>query len=956
VGRRSLGERRVLGVAPALVGALLALAAAPPAVLASGDANWGAGVELTPPANAAAAPQVFVDDLSCPSAGDCTAIGSYTDSSGHRQGFVLSESSGTWGQAAEVALPANAATDPQVGLMSLSCPSAGDCSAVGSYTDSSGDVQGFVLDETSGAWATASEVGLPAGAASNPKVSLVRVSCPTAGNCGAIGYYTDSSTIQRGLLLSETAGTWSTGVEVSLPADAAPAEGLDLNDVACPAAGDCTVVGEYYDSSIHLHGLLVSETSGTWGAGAEATPPADASANGDVLLSRVACPSLGNCTAVGAYDAGSDNRQGMVLSQTSGTWGTATAAPLPAGAGSNQDVFLNDLACPSVDNCTAYGDYFDTGGASRGLLLTEASGTWAALEAPAPVNAGSSLDLSAPISCASAGNCALASGYTDAAGHNEGWFLTQSAGSFGPGVEVSPPANAGPDPNVSLGRVSCTAPGVCTAVGEYTDSSGNRQGMILEAAPASPTVSASAPASVYVGDPVFPSATLAGGAAPVGTVAFRVFGPQSSPPSSCSAGGTTVGTASVSGNGAYQPSTGFTSSGPGDYWWYASYGGDAGDNPAASTCAPSMAETVVSPKASPFLTLSAPSSATVGAPVAASAVVATLTGGSAETGTLNFTVFGPEPDPPSACASGGTPLGAASVFGDGTYSPPAGFNPTAPGSYWWYAAYSGDTANNSAASHCGFLMQQTSVAPASPTLSLSAPATGTVGLPIAAASLAATMAGGDAPAGAVTFTVFGPQPSPPSSCASGGTAVATATISGDGSYQPSAGFTPSSPGDYWWYAGYGGDPSNNRAASACGGGMSETVVAAPTTVRPPAPALSHVRLSARRIAVHKDASLELTVSQPATITVIIRQIVTGHEHDRACGRAVKRGRRCTTAVKRRTLRLSAPAGHGALRLRLASLSPGTYTATLTAHDTNGTSKPVKLGFTIVHVIARGARA
>jgi hypothetical protein len=33
----------------------------------------------------------------------------------------------------------------------------------------------------------------------------------------------------------------------------------------------------------------------------------------------------------------------------------------------------------------------------------------------------------------------------------------------------------------------------------------------------------------------------------------------------------------------------------GHYWWYASYGGDASDNPAASTCGPSMAETVVYP-------------------------------------------------------------------------------------------------------------------------------------------------------------------------------------------------------------------------------------------------------------------------------------------------------------------------------------------------------------------------
>ena len=91
------------------------------------------------------------------------------------------------------------------------------------------------------------------------------------------------------------------------------------------------------------------------------------------------------------------------------------------------------------------------------------------------------------------------------------------------------------------------------------------------------------------------SATLAGGSAPTGTIAFTVFGPQSSPPTSCTSGGTTVGAASVGGNGTYQPSASFTPPGPGDYWWYASYSGDAGDEPAASACGALMAQTLVAP-------------------------------------------------------------------------------------------------------------------------------------------------------------------------------------------------------------------------------------------------------------------------------------------------------------------------------------------------------------------------
>jgi hypothetical protein len=83
------------------------------------------------------------------------------------------------------------------------------------------------------------------------------------------------------------------------------------------------------------------------------------------------------------------------------------------------------------------------------------------------------------------------------------------------------------------------------------------------------------------------------------------------------------------------------------------------------------------------------------------------------------------------------------------------------------------------------------------------------------------------------FKVFGPQSSAPSSCGSGGATVATASVTGNGTYNPSAGFTPSGAGNYWWYASYGGDSNNNAAASTCGASMAETVVAAAKTAGPP---------------------------------------------------------------------------------------------------------------------------
>ena len=118
-------------------------------------------------------------------------------------------------------------------------------------------------------------------------------------------------------------------------------------------------------------------------------------------------------------------------------------------------------------------------------------------------------------------------------------------------------------------------------------------------------------------------------------------------------------------------------------------------------------------------------------------------------------------------------------------------------------------------------MSETVVAKAAPTVTATGPATGTIGTAITAANISSVLAGGTtAPAvsGTITFTVFGPQATAPTTCTTGGTAVgAGTTVTGNATYHPTAGFTPGAAGNYWWYASYGGDANNNTATSTCGG-------------------------------------------------------------------------------------------------------------------------------------------
>jgi hypothetical protein len=714
---------------------MLALAIASPSALASQNANWGTGVEVTPPTNVAPDPDARLWKVSCPSRGNCTAMGSYTDNSHPEQeeGMLLSETGGTWESAVEANMPANAASDPEVerfGGGALSCPSAGDCTAVGEYRDSAGHQQGFLLSETAGTWGTGVEASLPANAGPEPQVGLNQLSCPSAGNCTAAGNYIDPSSNWRGFLVSETAGTWSAASTVpSLPANAAsnPEDRMRMSGISCISAGDCTAVGDYTDSSGDTEGFLWTETAGAWGTGVEAIPPANAASNTHVEFSSLSCPSAGNCTAVGDYTDNSSDTEGFMLSETSGVWGTGVEARMPAGARLEPDANISEVQCPTTGNCTAVGSYIALNSEEYdGVLLTETSGVWGAgVEAPLPANAQSELQnfTEGSLSCPSAGDCSYVGHYKVL---YEVWrplLLTENDGTWGPGINGTLPANVTGDPGAFLTSVSCTSPGSCTAVGSYNSYNGGsvveREGMIFTATPVTASLSVSGPlGGAFAGSPIAASsisATLAGGSAPSGMITFTLFGPQSSPPSSCTSGGTTVGTASVNGDGTYQSSTDFTPPSPGDYWLYASYSGDASDESSAAPCGPSMAETTVLPKATPILSAGGPIGGVAGSPIAASSIFAVLASGSAPTGTISFTVFGPQSSPPSSCTSGGTTIGTASVNGDGTYYPSDVFTPSTPGDYWWHASYSGSAGDEPASSVCGVLMTQTFVVAAQTT-------------------------------------------------------------------------------------------------------------------------------------------------------------------------------------------------------------------------------------------------
>jgi hypothetical protein len=112
---------------------------------------------------------------------------------------VVTETNGTWGSLKRVAAALN--TGHFAGINSVSCATAGNCSAGGFYKLSSGDSPAFAVNKTNGTWGPVQEVA--AALNTGGSAAINSVSCASTGHCSAGGYLTDSSGAQA-FVASET--------------------------------------------------------------------------------------------------------------------------------------------------------------------------------------------------------------------------------------------------------------------------------------------------------------------------------------------------------------------------------------------------------------------------------------------------------------------------------------------------------------------------------------------------------------------------------------------------------------------------------------------------------------------------------------------------------------------------------------------------------------------------------
>ena len=363
-------------------------------VVSQKNGTWGKAEEVRGTVTLNTGQMGEVDSVSCASPGNCSAAGEYATPAPRSypvHAFVVSEKNGIWGKAEKVPGIAALSKGSQAQINSVSCASPGNCSAGGSLSGSSGQ-QAFVLSQHKGTWGTARKV--PGLAAPHTIGSVSSVSCASAGNCSAGGYYVrPPGTGTRAFVVSQKNGRWGEALQI-------PRMG-EVRSLSCASAGNCSAGGGFF---------AVSEKKGTWGKTEEVPGLA---ALGPPGIMSVSCGAAGDCGAGGWYSAGDSADQGFVVSQDNGAWGKAKEVPGLAALSPGGPAFVVSVSCGAAGNCSAGGSYANRSRRQQGFVVSQDNGVWgkaAGVPGLAILNKDGFAQINS-VSCASATSCSAGGSY-----------------------------------------------------------------------------------------------------------------------------------------------------------------------------------------------------------------------------------------------------------------------------------------------------------------------------------------------------------------------------------------------------------------------------------------------------------------------------------------------------------------------------------------------------------------
>jgi hypothetical protein len=298
---------------------------------------------------------------------------------------------------------------------------------------------------------------------------LASVSCWSATGCEAAGENIDSKDQYVSLLEHWNGSAWE---EQTPPKAPSGATGSFLESVSCSASTACAATG-YYENKEHSHYTLAERWEGSaWQL--ESTP----TEGSDTTLDSVSCTSATSCIAVGYDVSGSPAKTEPITESWNGTkWTIKESATLPT---EDKQAWFHGVSCTSKKACIAVGSYVSSSLGVEALAESWNGTKWSLQSAAQPTNADAIYLFS--VSCSAASACAAVGHYNNLnTGRKEALIEQWNGTSW----QIEPSANPPLKPfeeefDWELLAVSCPASKSCIAVGSYSDSPEEPQGLLGE--------------------------------------------------------------------------------------------------------------------------------------------------------------------------------------------------------------------------------------------------------------------------------------------------------------------------------------------------------------------------------------------------------------------------------------------------------------------------------------------
>jgi hypothetical protein len=449
----------------AVFGATIVYSSASPT---SPKVMWGRAVEIRGLSATSSTDGAGVYSVSCASAGNCSAGGDYSLTEKRSQAFVVNETVGKWGKAQAVPGFTSRDAGENTLVYAISCPTAGNCGAGGSYSDGSNKTLVFLMSERNGKWGRALEVPGSAHLDEGGSAIITSISCASVGDCSAGGVLPGpaSSTDSGAFVVNETNGKWGNALELTGP-PAFREGGAGIDSISCASPGLCSAGGSYKSG---LHGsssFVVNEENGKWGRAREVPGLAVLNLGGGSDVRSVSCGAPSSCSAVGQYEEKSGLTRAFIVSEAGGVWGNAFDVPELSNFNGHGLSALVTISCASSSSCSTGGYYGNNH--QIAFVDNEVNGKWSKAMA---IPGLTSLDVShdsyvESISCASAGNCGATGSYSGKSSIAKTFFVNETNGTWGAATTMHGLQSL--DANSSeVNSISCTTPESCSAGGEYS--------------------------------------------------------------------------------------------------------------------------------------------------------------------------------------------------------------------------------------------------------------------------------------------------------------------------------------------------------------------------------------------------------------------------------------------------------------------------------------------------------